>query len=56
MTVAESIAIREKDEARCKNCCRFVCRICADCVHGSNFVPVVSVAEKIKDRSIDNYR
>lgn len=56
MTVAEAVAMREKEEAQCRRCRRFVCRICADCVHGSEFAPIEPLIEKINDRSIDNYR
>ena len=56
MTVAESVAIREKEEALCRKCCRFVCGFCAGCSHGSNFIAFVSVLDKINDDAIENYR
>ena len=55
MTVAEAIKIREKEEALCKRCSRFVCRKCTECNHGSEFVEEISVLKKIKDRAIENY-
>ena len=50
MTVAESVAIREKEEALCRS------GFCAGCSHGSNFIAFVSVLDKINDDAIENYR
>ena len=56
MTVAEAIAVRSKEEAQCLRCLHYVCRMCTECNHGSNFEPVEPLINKINDRSLDNYR